>query len=60
MASREKTLLVFGPAGAGKATTMGCLLFKVSEIKARKPTVVYSEDEPGEYLANLYHLVWGH
>ncbi|KAG4421366.1 hypothetical protein IFR04_005549 [Cadophora malorum] len=32
MASREKTLLVFGPAGAGKATTMGCLLFKYGGI----------------------------
>ncbi|KAH9212153.1 P-loop containing nucleoside triphosphate hydrolase protein [Leptodontidium sp. 2 PMI_412] len=32
MTSREKSLMVRGPAGAGKATTTGCLLFKYGGI----------------------------
>lgn len=30
MESRERTLVVLGPKGAGKATTTGCMLFQVS------------------------------
>ncbi|CZT41635.1 uncharacterized protein RSE6_01394 [Rhynchosporium secalis] len=32
MAPREKTLLILGPAGAGKDTALGCLLFKYGGI----------------------------
>jgi len=32
MGSRERTLVVLGPSGAGKATTIGCMLFKYGAI----------------------------
>ena len=28
--SRGKTVVILGPAGAGKSTVTGCMLFKVS------------------------------
>lgn len=40
MESRERTLVILGPKGAGKATTTGCILFKVNMAEVQQSSTI--------------------
>lgn len=47
MESRGRTLVVLGPKGAGKATTIGCMLFKVSKAEMQQPDIILIVNQYG-------------